>query len=49
LIEQGGVQVGGERVSDPLRLVTLEDAAFGTIELRVGKKKRHIVRAVGPR
>jgi tyrosyl-tRNA synthetase len=44
LIEQGGVQVGGERVSDPLRLVTTEDASFGAVELRVGKKKRHRIR-----
>lgn len=44
-IEQGGIYLNSERVTDPRRPVTLDDALHGRfLVLRRGKKRYHLVR-----
>ena len=44
-VEQGGVYLNGERVTDPRRAVTREDALHGRfLVIRRGKKRHHLVR-----
>src|SRR5690606_41228398 len=44
LIKSGGVYLNNERVDDPYRAVTLDDAIDGKVlVLRKGKKKYHLV------
>jgi len=48
LIKSGGVYLNNERVDDPYRAVTLDDAIDGKVlVLRKGKKKYHLVRVEG--
>lgn len=47
-IEQGGIYLNSERVTDPRRPVTLDDALHGRfLVLRRGKKRYHLVRLEG--
>jgi tyrosyl-tRNA synthetase len=44
-IEQGGVYLNGERVTDPRRRITAEDALHGSfLVVRRGKKHHHLMR-----
>jgi tyrosyl-tRNA synthetase len=45
-IEQGGVTVDGEKVTDPKRSLTAEDFKAGSILIRRGKKTYRRVRSV---
>lgn len=48
LIKSGGIYLNNERVDDPYRAVTLDDAIDGeVIVLRKGKKTHHLVRVEG--
>ncbi len=47
-IQQGGVYLNGERVTDPRTVVTLEDALHGRfLVVRRGKRNHHLVRVTG--
>lgn len=47
LVEQGGVNINNARVDDPGRAVTADDlATAGTMVIRVGRKRHHLVRFV---